>query len=118
MTDRGSHSGDAVSGDEDVSVVDTLAVKLFCEMQEMVDKHEAARREAELWKAKKKSVSNILVPPPPPDLPLEDSPVTQQSTAVRNSLSLLTGTVPNNNNVPTLEEEMTAVVTPKMLKRQ
>ena len=66
MTDRGSHSGDAVSGDEDVSVVDTLAVKLFCEMQEMVDKHEAARREAELWKAKKKSVSNILVPPPPP----------------------------------------------------
>jgi hypothetical protein len=60
-------------------------------------------------------VSNILVPPPPPDLPLEDAPVTQQSTAVRNSLSGLTGT---KNNVPTLEDEMTAVVTPKMLKRQ
>jgi hypothetical protein len=28
------------------------------------------------------------------------------------------GTVPNNNNVPSLEEEMTAVVTPKILKRQ
>jgi hypothetical protein len=31
---------------------------------------------------------------------------------------MLTGSVTNNNNVPSLEEEITAVVTPKMLKRQ
>ncbi len=31
---------------------------------------------------------------------------------------MLMGSVTNNNNVPSLEEEMTAVVTLKMLKRQ
>jgi hypothetical protein len=118
VTDRGSHSGDAVSGDEDVSVVDSLAVKLFTELTMAVDKEEAKRREAELWKAQKKTVSNILVPPPPPDVPSEIVPVsnTQQYAAVRNPLSVLTGNIANN--VPALEEEMTAVVTPKMLKRQ
>jgi hypothetical protein len=33
-------------------------------------------------------------------------------------MGMLAGTVPNNNNVPNLEEGMTAVVTPKMLNRQ
>jgi hypothetical protein len=48
------HSGDVVSGDEDVSVVDHLVVKLFAEMQLVLDKEEAARCEAEMWKAQKK----------------------------------------------------------------
>ncbi len=43
VTDRGTHSGDAVSGDEDVSVVDSLAVKLFTELTMAVDKEEAKR---------------------------------------------------------------------------
>ncbi len=118
VTARGSHSDNVVSGDEDVSAVDSLAVTLSLEMQLALDKQEAARREAEILKARKVTVSNILVPPPPPDVPSELVSQPQQSAAVRNPLSALTGTVPNNNNVPTLEEEMTAVVTPKMLKRQ
>ena len=118
VTGRGMHSGDIVSGDEDVSAVDRLAVKLFTEMTLVLDKEEAARREAELWKAQKKAVSNILVPPPPTDLPSDLAPQTQQSAAVRNPLSVLTGVVNNNNNVPTLDEEMATIVTPKVAKRQ
>jgi hypothetical protein len=117
VTACGSHSGDVVSGDEDVSVVDSLAVTLSMEMQSALDKQEAARREAELLKARKVTVSNILVPPPS-DVPSEIMSQTQQSAAIRNPLSVLTGNVANNNNAPSLEEEMTAVVTPKMLKRQ
>ncbi len=33
-------------------------------------------------------------------------------------MRIITGIVLNNNNVPSLEEDMTAVVTPKMLMRQ
>jgi hypothetical protein len=66
-------------------------------------------------KARKVTVSIILVPLPPPD---EIVSQTQQSAAVKNPLSMLTGNVATNNNAPSLEEEMTAVVTPKMLKRQ
>jgi hypothetical protein len=54
VTGCGMHSGDVVSGDEDVSVVDHLVVKLFAEMQLVLDKEEAARCEAEMWKAQKK----------------------------------------------------------------
>ncbi len=86
VTSRGTHSGDVVSGDEDVSAGDRLAV-----------------------------------PPPPPVLPSDLAPQMQQSAAVRNPLSVLTGVVNNNNNnnVPTLDEEMTdAIVTPKVAKHQ
>jgi hypothetical protein len=84
----------------------------------VVDQEGAKCREAELWKAQKKMVSNILVPPPPPDVPSDLVPVphTQQYAVILNLLSALTGNV--MNSVPALEEEMTAVVTPKMLKRQ
>jgi hypothetical protein len=50
-----------------------------------------------------------------PDVP-SDLVETQQSAAVQNTLSTLSGNL--TGNVPSLEEEMTAVVTPKMLKRQ
>jgi hypothetical protein len=79
ITNRGTHSGDAVCGDEDVSAVDSLAVKLSLEMQSAFDKEEARSQEAEMWKAQKKAVSNILVPPPPPDVP---SHQTQQSATM------------------------------------
>jgi hypothetical protein len=61
VTARGSHSDNVVSGGEDVSAVDSLAVTLSMEMQSALDKQEAARREAELLKARKITVSNILV---------------------------------------------------------
>ncbi len=77
-----------VSGDEDVSAVDSLAVKLVCEIQMVLDKNEAAHHEAELWEAKKKSVPNVLVPPPPPDLPLQEFLVPQQSSVIQNPLRL------------------------------
>jgi hypothetical protein len=115
VTDHGAHSGDAVGGVEYVSAVGSLVVKLFLEMQSAVDKEEAKHREAELRKAQKKSVLNILVPPPPHDVP-SDLVETQQSAAIRNTLSVLSGNI--TGNVLSLEEEMTAVVTPKMLKRQ
>ncbi len=40
VTEHRTHSGDAVSGDEDVFVVDSLAVKLFTESMMVVDKEE------------------------------------------------------------------------------
>jgi hypothetical protein len=67
----------------------------------VIDRNEASCREAELMKALKKSALNILVPPPTPDLPCLG---TQQSAAIRNPLSMLTGNVPNN--VPNLEEKV------------
>jgi hypothetical protein len=115
ITNRGAHSGDAVGRDEDVSAVDSLAVKLCSEMQSAFDKEEARRREAEMWKAQKKAVSNILVPPPPPDVP---SHHTQQHATVRDPLSVVTGVANTTNDVPSLEEEMAAIVTPKVAKRQ
>jgi hypothetical protein len=117
VTSRGSHSVD-VDGDEDVSMVDRLAVKMQTEMTEVQDKEEATRREAELWKAQKKAVSNILVPPPRPDLSEEVAVVsaTQQLAAVRNPFSVLTGNVPQD--APSLEEEMAEKVTPRILKKQ
>ncbi len=42
VTGSGTHSGDAVSGDKDVSAVGSLAVKLSMEMQSALDKQEAA----------------------------------------------------------------------------
>jgi hypothetical protein len=48
MTGHGMHSGDVVSGDEDVSAVECLVVKLFMEMQLALDEEEAARHEAEM----------------------------------------------------------------------
>jgi len=58
-----------VSGNEDVSVVDHLALKLYQEMQLAIDKEEAACHEAAMWKMQKQVVSNILVPPANLDLP-------------------------------------------------
>jgi len=118
VTGRGTHSGDALSGSEDISAVDHLAVKLYQEMQLAIDKEEAARREAAMWKAQKQAVSNILVPPPNPDLPSASSNPTQQSAPVRNPLSVVTGVINNTNDAPSLEEEMAAIVTPKVAKRQ
>ncbi len=117
VTGHGTHSGDVVSGDQDVSAVDHLAVKLFMEMTLVFDKEEAACHEAELRKAQKKSLSNILVPPPPPpDLPFDFAPQMQQSAAV--PLSVLTGIITSNNNVHSLDEEMAAIVTTKVEKGQ
>jgi hypothetical protein len=87
ITNHGAHSGDAMGGVEDVSAVDSLVVKLSTEMQSAFDKEEARHQEAELWKAQKKAMSNILVPPPPPDVP---SHQTQQSATIRNPLSVVT----------------------------
>jgi hypothetical protein len=113
VTGRGTHAGYNEDQDEDLSAVDSLAEKLYKEMMEVVDRNEASPREAELMKSLKKSASNILVPLPPPDLP---SLGTQQSTAVRNPLSVLTGNIPNN--VPNLDEELALAITPRMAKRQ
>ena len=83
VTDHGMHSGDAVSGNEDVSVVDCMVMIFFQEMQLVLDKEEAAYHEAAMWLAQKKAVSNILVPPPPPlDLPSDPYIQTQQYTTV------------------------------------
>jgi hypothetical protein len=106
VTGRGTHSGDALSGSEDISAVDRLAVKLYQEMQLAIDKEEAAHREAAMWKAQKQAVSNILVPPPNPDLPSASSNPTQKSAPVRNPLSVVTGVINNTNDAPSLEEEM------------
>ncbi len=107
-----------MSGNKDVSVVDSLSVKLFMELTMVLDQDEAKCQEAELWKAQKKTVSNILVPSPPLDVPsdLVHVPQTQQYAAIQNPLSALSGNIVNN--MSSLEEEMTAAVTPKMLKRQ
>ena len=77
VTGHRTHSGDPLTDNEDISVVDRLAVKLYQEMQLAIDKEEAARREAAMWKAQKQAVSNILVPPPNPDLPSASSNPTQ-----------------------------------------
>ena len=53
VTGRGTHSGDALSGVEDISAVDRLAVKLYQEMQLAIDKEDAACCEAVMWKAQK-----------------------------------------------------------------
>ncbi len=70
-------------------------------------------------KARKVLVFNILVPPPPLIVSSEIVSVfhTQQSAAVQNCFSMLTGN-DRNNNISSLEEEMTTVVTLKMPKRQ
>jgi len=109
VTGRGMHSGDPMTGSEDISAVDHLAVKLYQEMQLAIDRDEAARREAAMWKAQKQAVSNILVPPPNPDLPSAPSNPTKQSAPVRNPLSVVTGIINNNNDAPSLEEEMAAI---------
>jgi hypothetical protein len=81
-----------------------------------LDKQEAAHQDAELLKVRKITVSKILVPPP--DVSLEIVNQTQRSAAIQNPLSMLMGNFATNNNVPSLEEEMTVIFTPKMLKRQ
>jgi hypothetical protein len=63
VTGHGMHSGDALTCNEDISVVDCLAVKLYQEIQLAIDKDEAACCEAAMWKAQKQAISNILVPP-------------------------------------------------------
>jgi hypothetical protein len=105
-------------GSKDISAVDRLAVKLYQEMQLAMDKDEAARREAAMWKAQKQAVSNILVPSPNLDLPSDPNNPTQQSAPVRNPLSMVTGPINNTNDAPSLEEEMAAIATPKVAKRQ
>jgi hypothetical protein len=73
-----------------------------------LDKQEAAHQEAEFLKAKKATISNILVPPSPSDVLPEIVYQTQQFAAIQKTLSMLTGNIANYNNVPSLEEEMTA----------
>jgi hypothetical protein len=113
VTGRGPHAGCNEAQDEDLLAVDSLAEKLYKEMMEVVDRNEASHHKAELMKALKRSASNILVPPPPPDLPCLG---TQQSAAIQNPLSVLTGNVPNN--VPNLDEEVALAITPRVAKRQ
>jgi len=105
VTGCGTHSGDPLTGSKDISAVDCLVVKLYQEMQLAIDKDEAAHHEAAMWKAQKQAVSNILVPPPHP-------------------FYHLIRTIPHNNlhpsfenDAPSLEEEMAAIVTPKVTKR-
>jgi hypothetical protein len=64
ITGRGTHSGNVMTGDEDVSVVDRLAVKMYSEILAVQDKHEAVRREAELWKAQKRLHPTFWCPLP------------------------------------------------------
>ncbi len=71
-----------------------------------------------MWKAQKQAVSNILVPPPNPDLPSNPNKPTQQSAPIQNPLSVVTSIIHNTNDAPSLEEEMAAIVTPKVAKRQ
>jgi hypothetical protein len=82
VTGHCPHSGDVVSGNEDVSAVDHLAVKLYQEMQLVINKEKATRREAAMWKGQKQAVSNILVPPPNPDLSSDPDNPTQQFAPV------------------------------------
>jgi hypothetical protein len=87
VTGRGTHATSANPDDfEDVSAVDRLAEKLYNEMQLVQDQKEASCQEAELLKAAKKSTSNLLVPPPLPDLPCNFVEGTQQSAAARTSV--------------------------------
>jgi hypothetical protein len=113
VTGRGTHAGCNEAQDEDLLAVDSLAEKLYKEMMEVVDRNKASCCKAELMKVLKKSASNILVPPPPPDLPCLG---TQQSSAIRNPLSMLTGNVPNN--MPNFDEEVALAITPRVAKRQ
>jgi hypothetical protein len=55
VTGRGTHSGVALTGSKDISVVDCLAVKLYQEMQLAIDKDEAACHEAAMWKVQKQA---------------------------------------------------------------
>jgi len=82
VTGRGMHSRDPLTGNEDISAVDRLVVKLCQEMQLAIDKDEAAHGKAAMWKAQKQAVSNILVPPPNLDLPSDSNNPTQQSAPV------------------------------------
>ena len=47
---------------------------------------------------------------PPPNVPCDLIDATQQLAATRNPLGMLTGVIPNNN-VPNLDDEVTAIVT-------
>ncbi len=91
VTGCGMHSGDVVSGDKDLFAVDSFAVKLSSEMQSALDWQEAAHQEVELLKARKVSVSNILVPPPPQDVSSVIVSQTQQSAAIQNPFRCLWG---------------------------
>ncbi len=118
VTGRGTHSTSANPDDhEDVSVVDRLTEKLYNEMKLVQDRKKASHQESELLKAAKKSTSNLLVRPPPPDVPCVLIDATQQSAATHNPLSVLTGAIANNN-VPNLDDEVTATVTGTSSKRQ
>ncbi len=98
--------------------MDCLTVKLYQEMQLAIDKEEAACREAAMWKAQKQAVSNILVPPPNPDLPSAPNNPTQQSAPIRNPLSVVTSVISNTNDTPSLEEERATIVTLKVANGQ
>jgi len=52
-------------------------------------------------------VSNIFVPPSKSDLPSDAK-----------NLSVVTGVINKTNNIPSLEDEMAAIVTPKVKKHQ
>ena len=69
-----------------------------------------------MWKTQKKAVSNILVPPPSPDVPTDPNDQTQQSATDQNPVSMVTGVINNNIEVPSLDEEMAATVTSKVAK--
>ncbi len=83
----------------------------------MHDRKEASHLEAELLKVVKKSTSNLLVPPPRPDLPCNFVGVTQQSAATCNPLSMLTGAITNNNE-PYLDDKEMAIVTSSFKRQQ
>ncbi len=57
-------------------------------------------------------------PSPYPDLPSDPNNPTQQSAPLRSPLSMVTSVINNTNDSPSLEEEMAAIVTPKVAKRQ
>jgi len=71
-----------------------------------------------MWKAQKQAVSNILVPPPDPDLPSDPNSPTKQSAPIWNPLSMVTSIINNTYDAPSLEEQMAAIVTPQVAKRQ
>jgi hypothetical protein len=96
---RGMHSGEALTGNKDISEVYHLVVKLYQEMQLAIDKDEATCHDAAMWKVQKQAVSNILAPPPNPDLPSDPNNPTQQSAPIQNPLSVVTGVI-NNTIIP------------------
>ena len=100
VTGCGTHSGDPLTGSKDISAVDCLAVKLYQEMRLAIDRDKAAHHEAAMWTAQKQAVSNILVPPPNPDLPSASSNPTQQSAPVQNPLTVVTGVINNTKMTP------------------